>query len=295
LTEAQSTVDSRRSAAKEFARNGASDSELDKAESQLRISQDRVNTLTAALAETIAEVATLEAEHAALLDKQVRAETAAKIEADAAKLIAAAKLFDEGAKALSGIAADISTYILDAKGLEVFCASAAMETPPAVDLLSTVMKSFAQSVIHGHAAATLPKPAPPSAPIPQPEPLAALFSLRPIAWTAHDGTLCTEHKWFDVQLPPAAAARALRVNAACNMSNPIRAKQKGFGKTTTKPKIFDCVNLDIDAQPDPQVAPPTIHSAFETPVVGKPFVVSTARGNSLPATASRSLGKEDKS
>jgi hypothetical protein len=256
LTEANSTVDARRSAAKDLARNGATDSELDKAESQLRISQDRVTTLTAALDETTVEIATLEHELAKIADTELRAKTALKIEADAGKLIEAAKLFDQGAKALSGIAGEIAIYILDAKGLEVFCASARLETPPAIALLDSVMRSYAKSVIAGGSAAVLPG-APPPAPVAQPvAETTQVFSVREIAWRDANGDLQLSHRWRDVSLPPEIARKALAAGVVVPMQHALRRQhlnQHGFtsfGFVRTKPAREACLDLDGPLPPD---------------------------------------------
>jgi hypothetical protein len=256
LTEANSTVDARRSAAKDLARNGATDSELDKAESHLRISQDRVTTLTAALDETTVEIATLEHELAKIADTELRAKTALKIEADAGKLIEAAKLFDQGARALSGIAGEIAVYILDAKGLEVFCASARLETPPAIALLDSVMRSYAKSVIAGGSAAVLPG-APPPAPVAQPvAETTQVFAVREIAWTDHDGELQTSHRWRDVGLPVATAKKALAAGAVVPMQHALRQQHlnqhtfTSFGFVRTKPAREACLDLDGPLPPD---------------------------------------------
>ena len=53
---------------------------LDKAEAKLRAAQDRVATLSSALAETKQKITVLEAEQAAAADKKLRSETVAEID-----------------------------------------------------------------------------------------------------------------------------------------------------------------------------------------------------------------------
>jgi hypothetical protein len=130
-------VGAKRSAAQALARSGADDSALDKAETALRAAQDRVGTLTSALAQMTAELAILKAEQAAVIDNAQRADTVAKIENDALGLADAAALFDKGARAFADMADHIAIYIPDAIGLSVFCSSARSETPPALTLLGT--------------------------------------------------------------------------------------------------------------------------------------------------------------
>lgn len=79
------------------------------------------------------------------------------------------------------------------------------------------------------------------------------------------------------------------------MSDARRKTQRGYGKTGAKPKPVDCVSLDSDepAASDPRVTGPKIHSAFQPLPVRAPYIVKTPRGGDpLPATASRTLGKD---
>jgi hypothetical protein len=286
LTDAEANVQTKRSAAQALARSGADDSALDKAETALRATQDRVTTLTAALAETTAELAVLEAEQIAANDKVQRTATASKIEDDAGRLIEAAKMFDQGARALAEIATDIAAYVPDAAGLAVFAASARLEVPPALDLLHSVMKSFAQATLNGSAPASLPQPAPVAAPLLLAPPTTRIFAVKPVTWTDHDGTRRCEHAWLDLDMPPQIANKAIRIGAACAMNDPRRKNKLGFAKTSAKPKPSHCVNLDADAPlvSDPRATAPVLshHKPTAQPMFapidrGKPFVVRTAR------------------
>jgi hypothetical protein len=290
LTDAEANVQIKRSAAQALARSGADDSALDKAEAILRAAQDRVSTLAAALVETNAELAVLEADQAAAADKAQRADTADKIKDDAARLIEAAKMFDDGAKALAEIATDIATFVPDAAGLAVFAASVRSEVPPALDLLHSVMQSFAQSVLAGSAPAKLPSPAPVAAPVLLAPPTTRVFSTKPVTWTDHGGTRQTAHAWLDLDMPPTVATKALKIAAAVPMNSPVRNTKLGFARTSAKPKPSDCVNLDADAPlvSDPRATAPVLsqHKPAAQPAAqpmftpvdrGKPFVVRTAR------------------
>jgi hypothetical protein len=155
LTEAQSTVDVRRSAAKDLARNGASDSELDKAESALRAAIDRVDTLTAALAETVVEIKEFEAEQAAAALTAQRNATGAEVEQDAAALAKAAKLYLDGAAALAKITLKVSGYVPEFSNLSMVCNAAVLETPPLLEFGDKFMHSYAEGVRGGAFPATL--------------------------------------------------------------------------------------------------------------------------------------------
>jgi hypothetical protein len=286
LADAEAIVITKQIAAKSLARNGAADEQLDKAEAAQRAAEDRVATLTAALAETTAELAVLEADQAAAADKAQRAGTADKIKDDAARLIEAAKMFDHGAKALAEIATDVSAYIPDAAGLAVFCSSARSEVPPALDLLHSVMQSFAQSVLAGSAPAKLPSPAPIAAPVLLAPPTTRVFSVKPVTWTGHDGTRQTAHAWLDLDVTHTVASKALKIAAAVPMNSPVRKVKLGFARTSAKPQPQDCVNLDDDVPliSDPRATAPVLsqHKSTAQPTFtpvdrGKPFVVRTAR------------------
>jgi hypothetical protein len=286
LTDAEAIVITKQTVAKSLARSGADDSALDKAETALRAAQDRASTLTAAAAETKAEVTELEAAQAAAADKAQRIDTAAKIENDAIRLAEAAKMFDDAAKALSDIAGAIAVYIPDAAGLAVFSNSARSEVPPALQLLDSVMRSLAQATLSGSAPANLPQPALVAAPLLLAPPTTRVFSTKPVTWTDHDGSRRTEHAWLDLDMPPTVATKALKIAAAVPMNSPVRKTKLGFAKTSAKPKLSDCINLDADAPlvSDPRATAPVIshHRPTAQPMFtpvdrGKPFVVRTAR------------------
>ena len=80
LAVAELEVSERREDAKRLAVEGADDGVLDKAEAKLRAAQDRVATLSSALAETKQKITVLEAEQAAAADKKLRSETVAEID-----------------------------------------------------------------------------------------------------------------------------------------------------------------------------------------------------------------------
>jgi hypothetical protein len=287
LTEAEAVVITKQTAAKTLARNGAADDQLDRAETASRAAQDRVATLASALAEATTELTVLEADQAAAADKAQRADTADKIKDDAARLSEAAKMFDDGARALAEIAGHIAIYVPDSVGLSVFAASARSEVPPALDLLRSVMQGYAASVLAGSAPAKLPSPAPVAAPVLLAPPTTRVFSTKPVTWTDHGGTRQTAHAWLDLDMPPEIASRAIRLGAACAMNDPRRKTKLGFAKNTAKPQPLDCVNLDANAPviSDPRATEPIISGhrkpaepAMFTPIDrGKPFVVRTAR------------------
>jgi hypothetical protein len=290
LTEAQSMVDARRSAAKDLARNGAADSELDKAEAQLRAAVDRVDTLTAALAETAAEIKVHEADEAAAADKAQRESIATEVEQDAVTLAKAARQYLDGAAALAKITAKVSSYVPEFAGLNVVCNAAVIETPPLLEFGGLFMASYAEGKRSGAF--------PTATPAPQPAPMALVLSTKSIAWRDIDGTLRTEPRLSAVTLPIATADRAVKIGAAVRPGHDLW-KQNGLGPIA-KPKLSECVDLDnpdlpINAAPlqpatvkpptgkvvplQQQPLPPDVHSAFEKPTIGPPRQMSVARND----------------
>jgi Caudovirus prohead serine protease len=156
LRAAELAVTERRTAAQRLARDGADDPALDAAEADLRRAQDRVGTLTAALAETDEQITAFERARDDAADKKLRAETAATIHALADEIAEAASTFDSGAAILADASGRAAAIILDAKGLEVFTASVRAEVPAAVKMISQILRDRAAATLAGTAPAALP-------------------------------------------------------------------------------------------------------------------------------------------
>ena len=70
------------------------------------------------------------------------------------------------------------------------------------------------------------------------------------------GTVQTQHAFFEVQLPPVVAARALRKGACVGMDHELRKREHGFGSKKAKPDPADCIDLDSEVVvPDPRAGP----------------------------------------
>jgi hypothetical protein len=276
LAVAELEVSERREDAKRLAVEGADDGVLDKAEAKLRAAQDRVATLSSALAETKQKITVLEAEQAAAADKKLRSETVAEIDKMALALTGAADDFVFAAAQLATISAPISEVAPDCSGMHAFAASARDQVPLTIPIVLEVLRYLSAEVTSGRAKATLPEPAPAALPAPQPAPTTRVFTVRDICWTDAEGKLCTQHRWLDVDLPPVTAVRAIKIGAAVKTDDPIRKKQIGFGKhTELLPEA--CTNLDLDAPvvSDSRVVEPTKFTVVDT---GRaPFTVRTAR------------------
>jgi len=115
-----------------LARDGANDPELDDAEAALRSAQDRRSTLAAALVDVERQVLDLERAHDDLADKKVRAETTAAIEKLVLDVGEAATVFDAGAEKLAECTGRAAAFVADARGLQIFAASAQAEVRAAL-------------------------------------------------------------------------------------------------------------------------------------------------------------------
>lgn len=152
LKAAELATAERRTAAQRLARDGADDTTLDTAEAELRRAQDRVTTLTAALAETEQQLVSLERARDDAADKRLRAETAATIRALAEEITDAASKFDSGAATLADASGRAAAITLDARGLEVLTASVRAEVPAAVKMISQILRDRAAATLAGTAA-----------------------------------------------------------------------------------------------------------------------------------------------
>jgi hypothetical protein len=280
LADAEAAVAELKMKAERLALEGADDAALDAAEAKTRALTDRVATLRAALTQTESRLAGLERERADQADKKLRAATAAEVAAMADDLEATATSFDSSVEKMAEITGRASLFVYEAMGLKHFAATARMQVPDATALIAALLRSHAANVLAGSAPPTLPKP---DAPFVEPEPvrLEQVFCLHAIQWTDHHGVLRRIGKWNDVELPAEAAERALRLGICAPMSDPRRAKLKGYGGGHPEPHW--CKNLD--AEPDDAVAleqtgqrsDPVEHSPFTVIDRGPGYTLRVAR------------------
>jgi hypothetical protein len=242
LTVAQSAVTERMAATRALARDGADDGVLDAAEAALRVAQDRVATLTAALGDTDAQVAALESELAQLADKKLRAETAAAIDAMAHEIEEAGSVFSAAAAQLTEASRQVADIVLDGHGLTAFAMNAGGEVPAAVEMIARLLRDRAHATIEGTASAALPKaePAPLKA-LPAPLETKRVFLLRHVKWRdPASGEIRLGARFEDCDMLPQIAAHAMRCGAAIALDNPQRRTLKGtWGKRPTFEHAFD--------------------------------------------------------
>jgi hypothetical protein len=275
LAAAQGAVAECRATLQRLAVEGADDAALARGEALLRASQDRVTTLAPALAEKEQHLAKLEAEHAAMIDKKMRASTAAQVAQMAIDVETAAKDFDTATAALAEITGLAARFCPDAVGLNQFAESSRLQVPPASELVVAVMRHYAGQVLRGEQPAALPQPTPVPQKAVQAAPPATrhVFSVRHISWTDPAG-LRVQAGGFECDLPPAVAARGLKSGALALIGSEAWRSLKGT-RAITHPAPGRCENLDDDGVAELKTAPQpqreaTIHSAFQVVDRGPP-------------------------
>ena len=155
LAECEEAITRQTTLAKDFAVSG-DDAALDVAETSLRAAQDRAVTLKTALLDVDQRLAELEQSKAEMADRKVRAETAAEVELLARDLAKLAAEFDDAATRLSVCTRRVVPLVIDAHGLNNFAGICRSDVPPAVTMLTTLLRTYADDVLSGRAPATLP-------------------------------------------------------------------------------------------------------------------------------------------
>jgi hypothetical protein len=156
LTECEDAITRHSTAAKDAAVSG-DDAALDLAETSLRAAQDRSATLKTALLHVDQRLAELEQSKTEMADRKLRAETVAEIELLARDLARLAAEFDSAAIHLSDCTRRVVPIVSDGHGLNNFAGICRSDVPPAVTILITLLRTYADDVLAGRAPAALPR------------------------------------------------------------------------------------------------------------------------------------------
>jgi hypothetical protein len=116
---------------------------------------------------------------------------------------------------------------------------------------------------------------------PEPERLEQVFTLHATTWVDSEGQRRRAPKWSDIELPPATAARALRLGICVPLSDPRRRQLVGM--SPGHPEEHWCKNLD--AEPEDAVtseenghrSEPVQHTAFTVVDRGPAISLRVAR------------------
>jgi hypothetical protein len=163
LAEAEANVIATKSLAQRAALDG-DDGGLDAAEAAERAALHRHGTLAAAQTEASKLLAVLDEQLAAQLDKKTRTATAAEVTALADAFLQAGESFEIANSELVKITAKAALFVFEARGLEAYSASSAIEVPVAIGIIGELLREHGKMVLSGVAAATLPSPEAPFVP-----------------------------------------------------------------------------------------------------------------------------------
>jgi hypothetical protein len=161
LAAAQGAVAESDTALRQLAVQGAEDAALAAGEAKLRDTERRVATLAPALVEIEKLLVTLDADRAEMLDKKLRAATAAATNELAAEMIEVGATYDASTAALNEVCTRAQAVIFEATGLSVFTASSRVEVGAAIPVVAEVLRQHGRAVLNGSAKAEMPVPPPP--------------------------------------------------------------------------------------------------------------------------------------
>ena len=281
LAIAETSITSYRAQARKLAGDGADDKAISIAEGRMRDAQDRVETLTGALADIDVIITGIEREIDQIVDKRCR-ETSLAVDAMSTRLSKAASAFDEAAKELEAAAREI-LIIPEAQAVAEFTKSMHVQIPVAVEMIVAGLKGHAHGVRSGHAPASLPRPAAPApklAIVPPPPPTLTLIPTKRLKYINADGGVTTCGAYNRHVFPEALGELAVRSNVAVAL-NDTRAKDfqaAGFATVGT-PDEASCAWLGPAGREAPErfakQGGPPIHSSLTlfTPSGAGPFTV----------------------
>jgi hypothetical protein len=303
IASAEAKVASLSAEAQRLAFEGHDDATLDAAESKKRAAEDRVITLRGALPACDKEIQDLEAQLAEIADMALRQRTADTIDAWASDLAAAEKNFDRVAAQIAEIAEAAGAVHLDCQAVAHFAAGARVELKPAIEAISTFLRTYARGVRAGDRVAALPKPAPViSVKTYTAPPMRKVFATKPIKWMGGEhNELQTSPMGHDVDLPIPLADRAIALGAAVAPDHEIATRMRG-GYAMISPDLGKCIALDDDAEAAPPppseraAAPPVIRPfnsktraelppGFELLPVGQPYAGKISAARTIPGGA----------
>jgi hypothetical protein len=193
LATAKSLLAEHHARAKQLARDNADDATLDDANRRIGAAQIRVDALGVALTETDQQILRIEQELAAGADRKQREATAFEIEKTAEGFASAAADAVTSLDALALHTEAMGRFLPDAAGLHSFALRARAELPGSTEMLLMLARHYTDAVLAAHNNATLPAP----------------VGDAPSIDAA--GTTETSGGYFDIDLTPETATRALRL------------------------------------------------------------------------------------
>jgi hypothetical protein len=126
------------------------DAELDRAEAA-SVPRTTQPTWRTALADVEQQLEALERKKEEIADQKVRAQTTSEIELVVRNMTEAAVEFDTAAARLSEHTARAVPWLFEVRGVDDFVNVGRAQVPPAVDMVATMLRAYAEDVVSGKA------------------------------------------------------------------------------------------------------------------------------------------------
>jgi hypothetical protein len=309
---AEAAITSYRAQARQLAADGGDDKAISAAEGKMRDSQDRVQTLTGALADVDKTIAGLERDIDQIVDKRCRAETSIAVTAMADRIAKAQAAHQAAAIELEAASKEGGILIPESRAVYEFTLSARTQLVPAVEMVIAGLKAHARGVLSGHGPASLPRPAAPApvlTVVPAAEKMQTIFIKRNLKYLDQAGRIVTIAGNRKHSLPQKLAELALSTKLALPLSDQQRIRELEYNAPPFHvPDRAACEWLGEKGAETPvrsaRHGGPPIHSSltkFEPHpgyVNTKPFTVTVPRGpepEPIAATGTRAMPEDGES
>lgn len=226
------------------ARDAALDDELGAAEAELIAAEKRVASLATELDDVQKEVADLERQIAKMLDEQVRASTAAEIAEWLNQWDEAAKLFDEGCRAVEKISALTGPTIMDVYMTQSLAQMSREQLPRIVEVIKLLLTQHRKGVLAGVGRPMLaqpPQPAPKLQIVPPPEPMTTVFVVKNIKYIDAQGMIVCHGLNRRADLSARIAELALAAGAATTLADKKRIQTFEGSSGMLEPLSENCM------------------------------------------------------
>jgi hypothetical protein len=301
LAISETAITTYRAQARQLASEGADDKTIAVAETRMRESADRCDTLRGAVVDVDKIIAGIEAQIDQIVDKRCRRETSAAVDAMASRLAAAQAAHQAAALELEEAAKEGGILIPESVAVHQFVLSMREQLIPANEMIVDALKQHARGILAGHGSPSLPRPAP-APPVltvvaPPPEPTMNIFAIRNLKYVNATGGITKVGKYKRADLPKKLAELALSSGVAL----PISDKRMRDLEQMASPLQPDETSCEWIGPPGKEAPPvfmrpggePVAHSAFEPhPNVREPFTVMVPRGPEPVAVGQRSEGDD---
>jgi hypothetical protein len=278
---AETSITSYRAQARKLAGDGGDDKAISTAEGRMRDAQDRVVTLTGALADIDVIITGIEREIDQIVDARCRRETSAAVTAMADELAEAQADFTKAAQRLEAAARQSGLLVPEGRAVAEFTLSAHTQLPPATAMVVGALHAHAKAVLAGGAPASLPRPAPAPklAIVPPPVPMTNIFILQNLKYVNAEGATVCLGRSKRADLPAKLAEQALAEHKALPLSDP-RCRALEYGATPYVPDEASCAWIGSPAKAKPaqkSTAAPIMSSHFEPLDRGPAYTVAIPR------------------